>query len=504
MEQPREVVALGAGFSKAVHEAFPLIGELAEKVAARLTKDGVDHPLLRELEARLEAEQAQLGASTPPGSAVAEGSLTFETWLSRLAEDQPHLDASERFERRALFSKAARAIREVLVEAEERAFRGTLPSWAYQFVRLLDIRRTTVLTLNYDLLVERLAEAAVWVPPRPSSNVGVIPGRELLPEDIFCGLPPCSPPHAWQQTNYGCAAPVITTDEPASSFRLLKLHGSVGWFAAADDPTGLSLAHWRNTHAEGSEEQREERRRRELPGREPFIVPPATNKSGYLLNPVIREIWQSARRELENAKRVVLVGYSLPLGDATFAGLLAETLGSRKATECRVEVVDLDPERVVEHLTRLGIDQDCVSVHEGNDALERWVTSQVEAEATEVVKTLAASLTAPRVSAGANVVATAHWKRERGGSGPSVRLPGCMEGNTLVLKVQSPNSLTASEPTTVSQFLNQLSAATRLDIGLILNDGTRARRPVVRASLQAVNPTKTVDLYPMTTPEDWR
>ena len=505
MEQGREVVVLGAGFSKAVHEAFPLIGELAEKVADKLAEQGVNHPLLRELKERLKAEQAQCVESTPEDTTTSEGSLTFETWLSRLAEDQPHLDASERFERRALFSKTARSIREVLVEAEEQAFRDTLPSWAFQFVRLLDIRQATVLTLNYDLLAERLTDTAVWVPARPSRHAVILPGRKLLPEDIFCGLPPCSPPHMWQQTNYGITQPLIVTDEPVSSFRLLKLHGSIGWFAVADDPTGLSLAHWRDANAEKSEEEREQQRRQVLPGREPFIVPPATNKSGYLANPVVREIWWSARHALETARRVVLVGYSLPLADATFAGLLAETLSSRGANEQSIEVVDVRPEPVVKHLARLGIRTDRDNAHEGGDALEGWVASQVDDQAKDVVKALSDTLS--RMPDNVNLVAMAHWKPERDGTGPPVQLPGRMEDNTLVLEVQPPNLPTAAKPTTVPEFRRLLSKASKLEVCRILRNEKRARRPIVRATvpprLEARNRTVVVNLYPMTTPEDW-
>ena len=46
-------------------------------------------------------------------------------------------------------------------------------------------------------------------------------------------------------------------------------------------------------------------RRRELPGPEPFIVPPLATKSEYYRNPITREIWRAATEALAGADHII-------------------------------------------------------------------------------------------------------------------------------------------------------------------------------------------------------
>jgi hypothetical protein len=91
-------VILGAGFSRAISGALPLTDALGEVAVERAGQDGhgaVAHPEFR-------------GGN-------------FETWLSRLADDQPHLSAAANLLNRALFLRIGQAIRSVLADRQAQA-----------------------------------------------------------------------------------------------------------------------------------------------------------------------------------------------------------------------------------------------------------------------------------------------------------------------------------------------------------------------------------------------
>jgi hypothetical protein len=94
----------------------------------------------------------------------------------------------------------------------------------------------------------------------------------------------------------------------------------------------------------------EDERRRKLPGRVPFVVPPSAVKSSYYRTPLIREIWQQAAEALRAATHIFLIGYSLPPSDLTFANMLVESL---KLSDAPLTIVDRNSSAVGERLRSL-------------------------------------------------------------------------------------------------------------------------------------------------------
>ena len=90
-----EVIIVGAGFSHAISDALPLGDELGNLAVA--------------------AAGTQSDRRIPPRG-FRDG--TFETWLSSLAEDQPHLREPENISNRALFARVLDGIASVLVERD--------------------------------------------------------------------------------------------------------------------------------------------------------------------------------------------------------------------------------------------------------------------------------------------------------------------------------------------------------------------------------------------------
>ncbi|MDA8184905.1 MAG: hypothetical protein M0035_10845 [Actinomycetota bacterium] len=371
------VLILGAGFSKAVHQALPITDELGERVRVRLSR----------------RDREKLPRGRFRGG-------RFEEWLSYLAEDQPHLAEDRAFEDQALLRRVTQAVRDVLSEAQADALRSGGPGWLFELLSVLCISRATVISLNYDNLVECGVATGHWRSTTnvaaPTSYLGITEDDVLdqLPrladlarlgeiEDNVRWLP--------RRAAFENGPSPYRRPEPVASFRLLKLHGSLSWYGVRGDSTGSTLQRWHLPGTFGDPQpDNEEERSRALPAGEPFIVPPAALKSEYLRNPLVRELWRKAYRALMEASRVVLVGYSLPVADLGMAGMVAEAL-SREQRAVTVEVVNLRPGPVAERLRRLGVPNKAITRIGGKTCVREWAEAERNRLALGAVRRLRAA-----------------------------------------------------------------------------------------------------------------
>lgn len=321
----RRTVVLGAGFSRAVSDQMPLTDGLGTMVSARLRDQGHDVP--RDFEGG-----------------------TFETWVSSLAEPQPYLSEAENLESRALFLRVASEIREVLVEVEQEVLSHP-PAWSLQcFVGALHTARADVITFNYDTLLERAIgqQGRIdWDTSTQVSGVHVIQNR------------PAPPP-----------TPGMWGIGSAETFRLLKLHGSLDVFWVPDDRTGATINRlgdgWRWTTGALDPRARELR----LPGRSPFIVPPAATKSAFYGNPFSNQLWREAANALTSAEQVDVVGYSLPATDLVVSSMIKHALAESPS---QVTVVNPCPDPVAGRLHDQGIEVSRIQCVSGDGAFDEYV-----------------------------------------------------------------------------------------------------------------------------------
>ena len=213
----------------------------------------------------------------------------FEIWLSSIAEQQPFLSEPQNLANQVLFAKVSDAVGRVLGDRVDGVLGVRPPLWLEKFVTAMHVRQATAITFNYDTLVEcAVAYRAIWLPfmPEPVSWTEVT------------GDVPGWPPGAMRWAA-----------EQVETFRLLKLHGSLNWFSIPGDSSGLSVARrlLPGTFLD-SQPYTEQERRRQLPARVPFVVPPSATKSVYYQNRLVRELWVQAGEALEAADRVTLVG----------------------------------------------------------------------------------------------------------------------------------------------------------------------------------------------------
>jgi hypothetical protein len=349
----QDVVILGAGFSRAFHEEFPLADELGNEIVEKLTN-----------------------TSTPPHLDVPKSFKdgSFEVWLSRLAEPQPYQSGVQNAEAQALFHKVSSQINEVMVARQGKALSASPAEWFWRFLSLLQVRLASVVTFNYDNVIE-------WgVTQHHLSSLGTSGAGQIDVENVLGGLPHLPSPL------------LMTTFKPSilESFRLFKLHGSLTWYWSPGDETGATLQRLQPPDIDyGDLASLDETRRRSLPGREPFLVPPSTLKSAYFRNPVTREIWSSAYEALRLAKRWIIVGYSLPLTDLTVRNMLTQALQGRDLGDLlEVWVVNRSCEEVVVRLGALGLPHSQIRSIEGITSVAEFVDELEREQAQAVVEQL--------------------------------------------------------------------------------------------------------------------
>lgn len=317
---------VGAGFSKAIDRRMPDTDALGRLITTR--PDVATHGRI--------PSQFEHGA--------------FESWLSALAGDQPYLTEPENLEQRALFGRIARALVGTLSAIEAEVLSTDADAWLYELLSVFHFQHPTVISLNYDTLLE----AAVMTHSLWDGGTS----RTIDAGDILQNTPP-NPAYTEM---WDLPAPPIE-----DTFRLIKLHGSLDWFWVGQDPTGLSLLRRDSLSRFGSPASVDATTRaRELQGREPFIVPPATAKSEYYRVPVMRFLWTQALEALREARRVFLVGYSLPPADPVILGLLRDAFRDRVP---EFWVVNPSPEPPLLGLESLGIDRESVTVLDSIDCV---------------------------------------------------------------------------------------------------------------------------------------
>ncbi|WP_298210158.1 hypothetical protein [Ferrimicrobium sp.] len=324
-----DVFILGAGFSKAVATNFPLAADLLEPIRSRL--------------------HDRLGMEVQP-----RGGEGFEQWLSRLAEDQPYLPPDTNLERAAAFQRVSKEVGKILTDHENAALGNSEPEWLAKLIATWHIRQATVISFNYDNLVEAAVQTQQsWL--------------HVTTHDILRQLPPL-PPRLMREEdppsilkNLGRASYVTNPPvqvAPAQTFRLLKLHGSISWYWDDGDNGGATLQRWPyiGQFLEPVGDQTDDIAR-QFPGRVPFIAPPSATKSKYLGNRVLRDFWREALYALQNAENIYFLGYSVPPQDQAAMGLIIEGIGDRTPSPA-ITVVDKRSTKVIDNLASLLLPND--------------------------------------------------------------------------------------------------------------------------------------------------
>lgn len=195
------------------------------------------------------------------------------------------------------------------------------------------VKNTTIMTFNYDLLVEKALEFLSLECYYQCDFIGTI---SHLPNDK--------------------SLKSISTKQSENTIPLLKLHGSLNWQSKGDIDNSI------NQKLFPERADIELYMGRKIPSiasiRRPVIVPPIYEKSsifGKILNP----IWEQTSRALRDMNRIVIFGYSLPEADIRAQIVLSSNLATTYAKtrkRPRVDIIDTNPEVCERYANRLQLD----------------------------------------------------------------------------------------------------------------------------------------------------
>jgi hypothetical protein len=300
-----EVFILGAGFSKAISSEMPLVKELSAEVLNqyRFSKD-----IPRDVRHMIEDD--------------------FEKALTFLSQEKPWLPETENLRHKALYLDLTNVIRYIIQEISMSPLVwGTdeIDSWIEELVAYWHKNRSTVITLNYDTLIELVASST-----NPNNRKNPIHTGLLYPIPL---------------TPIGQRGAVQFGPEPMETFKLFKLHGSINWFysgrssfygeelfyvpyrggvrgtfdAALRDP---QKSDWMKTTDKSA-----------------LIIPPTLDKSVFFQHESLRSMWYQASEKIKDASKIICMGYSLPMSDLTMAQFLKS---SAPAKLIPFEIVDIN------------------------------------------------------------------------------------------------------------------------------------------------------------------
>jgi hypothetical protein len=212
----------------------------------------------------------------------------------------------------------------------------------------------TVITFNYDTILERAIETASGKADPPPYRTRVMDDSYTVPEDELSYSR-----YNWNRARcYGFKFDEVQLDqgdlspiEDGSRFfghksnelyrwRILKVHGSLNWSKySRDDRRPKPDSAFRKEEAVFLLQPRWDlAQRRQHKGRfiDPVIITPVLNKDAFYRSAPFPTIWRHAGDALSRCKKLVVIGYSLPPTDFAFKRLLLEAFSENDLTDLAI------------------------------------------------------------------------------------------------------------------------------------------------------------------------
>ncbi len=291
-----DVILLGAGFSRAISSAMPLLKHLSNELRSNIPD--------------------------VPGDNI-------EHWMTYLSQSHPWLSESENLRNKALFLELTQSIKKVLSEKTDDALSQCpeCPPWLQRLMQWCHERRASIITLNYDTLLE-------------SAVLSITIGKDNNGKDRYIQLDDIYPV---PMTNAGSRrGDIYWSGSVKDSFKLFKLHGSINWYySGASEATGETIYYhfvrvWGNPK---NDDNLPETERRFISDKVPLIVPPVMEKVSYFRHETIRTVWGLAGLAIRSASRIICIGCSLPETDLSLRFFLEKNAPHSKVS---LYIVNLD------------------------------------------------------------------------------------------------------------------------------------------------------------------
>ena len=264
----RDVFVLGAGFSKAINYHMPTTKELTRIISPKINSKL--RPPLRDAI----YQEKQLDDD-------------IEVWLAYLSQEQPWLSDEDNSYNTELAEEIRGLIAEIIGRhSTESAASHSWQDWLGSMICHWAEYKSTVISLNYDTLVERA-----------SMSLGITPGQ-IYPNHITSIDAPRN----------------IAGQHPERSFTYYKLHGSVNWYDIPEGPLDETVR-YSDVSRWGYSDEQEQKALASTKGKTPLLIPPVIEKAQILQYKAIRNLWYQASNAVQGASRIFVIGYSLPFSD---------------------------------------------------------------------------------------------------------------------------------------------------------------------------------------------
>ena len=374
----KEVFILGSGFSRAIHKDMPLLNGLTSLVIGRI--QGEDS-IFRNIYERY-MKNRNIG--------------NFEEILTYLYQDFPWKSEEEKHLLYSLYIRLAKIVTEVIKEKQDTSVEKELFAKEYikKFLNYLNDTKANVISLNYDTLLEDLSvkilkpiiyteskskgrnfeylqeiryskdidgkhtskenkvkikfngkRAVVIyfhnynVDEQNFKNAIANFNNDKCEDDLKNAYSLFKSQMKEKYINYlnlyqipiaylksRTAAVWAGTDY--ETYRLLKLHGSINWYYSATKEKTFEQIYL----FKGSKEERESK------DLVPVIIPPVLDKTGFFEHSTIKSMWSEAKNLLKEAKKMYVIGYSIPQTDLTVKFMLQSYIPG----DCEVTIVNKD------------------------------------------------------------------------------------------------------------------------------------------------------------------
>lgn len=294
----KKVFFLGAGFSKALNSQYPLMSQITNEILNDFEKKSINQHYQNEIP-----------------TIFKENKNDIESLLTYLSTDLPWKSSKVKALDKALYIDITEKIQEYFYNIELR--NQTQFTNYTNLANFIQNNNTTIITLNYDLMVEKLIYS-------------IKPQEYQTANKSFKGFYKAPILDLQQRVNSGVFGfQSQYTDAYGKNLpTILKLHGSINWLWSETNPSDpiYSISGFEKTNFQ-----------RDLV---PYIIPPVLDKNSFYNNNILKGLWQQAYQEIAGAKEIYIIGFSFPPTDISVKFLFQSAL--RNNQECDIYVVNND------------------------------------------------------------------------------------------------------------------------------------------------------------------
>jgi hypothetical protein len=291
------------------------------------------------------------------------------SFLSAPALDDPTVQYENR---PLLYRQLIQVIQDTLALVHIEPPSETTSKYYGKFVEHLVSSRSSVITFNYDLLLDSLLyQTGKWI------------GYDGYGADIPSAYQALPRPARRSPSDY------VPPDANRSHMYLLKLHGSINWGVPTlelesdsrlyQDPHGCyHQGFFRGERLGPSPLSGSTFGPRELSLSmrfEPFLVPPILDKTSLLKNRTLRILWNIARESISNADELIFIGYSLPTTDFASEFLFRQAVKTSKPKKVTAIAPNATGELIERYKSLFG---ETVQAFDGDTMM--WMVKSAETE----------------------------------------------------------------------------------------------------------------------------